>query len=416
MRLLFVSDHYPPFVGGAERQTHLLATRFASAGHEVAVAVPWVNGLPELEEDEGVTVHRIRQTRDFSARLGGDAVRHPPPYPDPVTVWKLRRLVRRFRPDVVHSHGWISFSAAAALLGLRTPLLVSARDYGYFCATRTLLLADDTPCSGPAISKCLRCAGHLYGRPKGWLAAAGVFFSRPLLQHKVSAVVSDSNFVGQMMRTHFRRDSSGARSIHDAVISSFLVDERNGDSEGEVATLLEQLPKEPFILFVGQFRRVKGLDVLFDAYERLESPPPLVLIGNPHPDGPQEPPAYAKVLKTWPHRAVMEAYERALFAVMPSRLPEPLGAVVHEAMSRGIPVIGTSHGGHADMIVDGETGFLVPPGDPAALAAAMERLNRDPDLRARMGSAARERSRLFHASAALPRFAEIYTNLSSPTR
>ncbi|MGZ4416794.1 MAG: glycosyltransferase family 4 protein [Gaiellaceae bacterium] len=411
MRLLLVSDHYPPFVGGAERQTRLLATRFAAAGYEVAVAVPWIKGLPEVEDDEGVAVHRIRQIRNvWPGLVRSDAVHHPPPYPDLVTAWKLRRLVRSFRPDVVHSHGWISYSVAAALIGSRVPLLLTTRDYGYFCATRTLLHGD-APCSGPSLRKCFSCAGRYYGRPKGWLAVVGVFLWRPLLRRKVSAVSNDSTFVARTMRDHFLRTTTGRRRIVDVVIPSFLDD----DPEDESTTrgLLEQLPKEPFILFVGAFRYVKGLDALFAAYECLEAPPPLVLIGHFRPDGPRELPRYATVLTAWPHQAVMAAYERALFAVMPSRLPEPLGTVVHEAMSRGKPVIGTSHGGHPDMIIDGETGFLVPPGGVAALAAAMERLLRDPELRARMGEAARQRAHLFNASSVLPRFAELYADIAA---
>jgi glycosyltransferase involved in cell wall biosynthesis len=413
MRLLFVSDHYPPFVGGAERQTYLLATRFAAAGHDVAVAVPWVNGLPAVQEDSGVTVHRIRQLRDGWGDLASrDSIRHPPPYPDPVMAWGLRRLVRRFRPDVVHSQGWISYSAAAALLGLRTPLLVSARDYGYFCANRTLL-RDDTPCSGPSLGKCLPCAGRYYGRPKGWIAVAGVSFWQPLLRHKVSAVHNISTFVDRTMRTNFFHNGKRECSTPDIVIPSFLADDENGNGNGNVAAHLELLPREPFILYVGQFRRVKGLEILFRAYERLESPPPLVVIGEPHDDGPPEIPSYVKVMTAWPHSAVMAAYDRASFAVMPSLWPEPLGSVVHEAMSRGKPVIGTNHGGHTDMIVNEETGLLVPPGDVDALVEAMQRLNAEPDLRARMGEAARERSRLFKASAALPRFAQLYSELAS---
>lgn len=413
MRLLFVSDHYPPFVGGAERQTYLLATRFAAAGHDVAVAVPWVKGLPTVEEDSGVTVHRVRQLRNVWSHLApGDGYCHPPPYPDPVTAWALRRLVRRFRPDVVHSQGWISYSAAAGMLGLRTPLLVSARDYGYFCANRTLL-RDNAPCSGPSLTKCLPCAGRYYGRPKGWIAVAGVGFWQPLLRRKVSAVHSISNFVDQAMRTHFLRNGRPTHPTPDIVIPSFLADDPDGD--GEAAVLLDALPSEPFILYVGQFRRVKGLEVLFEAYERLESPPPLVLIGEPHADGPPEMPPYAIIMTAWPHGAVMAAYERASFAVMPSLWPEPLGSVVHEAMSRGKPVIGTNHGGHTDMIVDGETGFLLPPGDVAALVEAMEKLSADPELRERMGKAALERSRLFRASSALPRFAQLYSDLAVTT-
>jgi glycosyltransferase involved in cell wall biosynthesis len=414
MRLLLVSDHYPPFVGGAERQTRLLATRFAAAGYEVAVAVPWVKGLPDLEDDEGVAVHRIRQMRNIWPRLvRRNAVHHPPPYPDPLTAWKLLRLVRSFRPDVVQSHGWISYSAAAALLGSHTPLLLTTRDYGYFCATRTLL-NDDAPCSGPSLGKCFSCAARYYGHPKGWIAVAGVFLWRPLLRRKVSAVSSDSTFVARTMRDHFLNSASSSRPTLDVVIPSFL----DHDPEDETMTqgLLAELPKEPFILYVGAFRHVKGLDVLFSAYERLEAPPPLVLIGHPRPDGPRELPHYATVLTAWPHPAVMAAYERALFAVMPSRLPEPLGTVVHEAMSRGTPVIGTSHGGHPDMIIDGENGLLVPPGDVAKLVTAMERLLGDAALRTRMGEAARERALLFNASAALPRFAALYADMAALAR
>ena len=82
----------------------------------------------------------------------------------------------------------------------------------------------------------------------------------------------------------------------------------------------------------------------------------------------------------------MAMWERALFGVFPSKWPEPLATVVHEAMSNGRPVIGTTPGGHEDMIDDGETGFLVPGGDPDALAAAMARLIDDAALRERLGA------------------------------
>ncbi|MBA2331858.1 MAG: glycosyltransferase family 4 protein, partial [Actinobacteria bacterium] len=59
------------------------------------------------------------------------------------------------------------------------------------------------------------------------------------------------------------------------------------------------------------------------------------------------------------------------------------------AMAHGRPVVATAVGGLPDAIADGETGLLVPPGDPAALRAAIERLLGDADLRLRLGTAAR---------------------------
>ncbi|MDP8911934.1 MAG: glycosyltransferase, partial [Actinomycetota bacterium] len=64
-----------------------------------------------------------------------------------------------------------------------------------------------------------------------------------------------------------------------------------------------------------------------------------------------------------------------------------------EAMAHGRPVVASAVGGFLDLVVDGETGILVPPGDVPALRAALERLLRDGALRARLGAAARERAR-----------------------
>ena len=77
--------------------------------------------------------------------------------------------------------------------------------------------------------------------------------------------------------------------------------------------------------------------------------------------------------------------------VAPSICEEALGNVVMEAMASGTPVIGTLSGGIPEMIREGETGFLVAKKDPEELAAHILRLLKDPELRAKMGTAARER-------------------------
>jgi glycosyltransferase involved in cell wall biosynthesis len=78
--------------------------------------------------------------------------------------------------------------------------------------------------------------------------------------------------------------------------------------------------------------------------------------------------------------------------VLPSAQPDPFGGVVMEAMSLGLPVVGTNIGGTPDQIAEGETGFLIPPSDPKALAQALARLIENPRLRESMGNAARSRS------------------------
>ncbi len=78
--------------------------------------------------------------------------------------------------------------------------------------------------------------------------------------------------------------------------------------------------------------------------------------------------------------------------VQPS-LGEPFGIAALEAMAAGLPVVATSRGGIAELVDDGRTGRLVPPGDAEALAAALCALLSDPAARRRMGAAARTRAR-----------------------
>jgi glycosyltransferase involved in cell wall biosynthesis len=81
--------------------------------------------------------------------------------------------------------------------------------------------------------------------------------------------------------------------------------------------------------------------------------------------------------------------ELDIFA-MPSRREE-WGVAAAEASASGLPVVATTVGGIPEIVVDGETGLLVPPEDPAALARALERLIADPGLRSRLGTAGRRR-------------------------
>jgi glycosyltransferase involved in cell wall biosynthesis len=414
LRLLIVSDHYPPAIGGAERQTRLLGQIFRARGDEVAIAVPWYKGAASVHDDDGVTVHRVRQLRTVLPRLVRDSgQRHAPPFPDPVTVRDLRRVIRSFEPNLVHSHGWMTYSCALALRSRETPLLVSARDYGFFCANRTLL-RDGAPCSGPSITKCPGCAGRYYGVPKGWLATLGVYLSRPLVRRRLSGVHSISTFVASAIRTHLLESGDGRRHpASEFVIPSFRDETTDEVAPGSLQPFLDALPDRPFILFVGGFRRAKGVEVLLEAYARLTDPPPLVLIGTYTWDGPDAFPPNVTALTRLPHAAVMEAWERALFGVTPSLWPEPFGSVVHEGMSRGKPIIGTDHGGHTDMIVDGENGRLVPPGDVHALTLAMQDLISDPARRDRLGRAARERAERFSAAAVIPQFIRAFEELGA---
>ena len=170
---------------------------------------------------------------------------------------------------------------------------------------------------------------------------------------------------------------------------------------------LAALPAEPFILYFGDVAEDKGVGNLVAAYRELEEPPPLVLIGRQLLDGVDEVPGVV-ALDPMPHPLAIEALRRSLFSVAPSLLPESFGIVALEAAAAGKPGIVSDIGGLSDIVVDGETGFLVAPGDREGLRRALARLCADPELRRRMGEAARERAKLFSADAIVPRFESAY--------
>lgn len=397
MRILLVSDYYPPFIGGAHRQSALVARFLAERGHEVEVATLWHAGFPRREQDGAVPVHRVRQLRSVGPLGRRPGQRHQPAFPDPVTSLALRRIVRRFRPDVVHAYGGISFSAAVALLGTEIPLVLVARDYGYGCPTRTLV-RNGAICDGPALRRCLSCSAGYYGLPKGIAATLGLRASQPILRRRLRAVISVSSYVRDTVRRDFAHDAA----LPDAVIPSFRERDDLAPAEGtDVVRRLDAIG-EPFILFVGALRGEKGIAELLGAYRRIDGAPPLVLVGTRERDTPPTMPPGVTVIEQATITEVVAAWDRALFGVLPSRWPEPLGSVVYEGMSRGRAVIGTRPGGHVDMIEDGESGLLVAAGDEAALEEAMRRLIDDPALRERLGRAARERAARFTAGESIP--------------
>jgi glycosyltransferase involved in cell wall biosynthesis len=260
----------------------------------------------------------------------------------------------------------------------------------------------------------MACAGEHFGVPKGWVAALGLALSEPVLKKKMTALHSVSTYVDEVTRANLHLSTSDR--VSSIVIPSFQDEDLDRqEATADLSPWLDRLPSEPFVLFVGAFRRLKGLETLFDAYARLDPQPPLVLMGTFERDSPQALPEGVTVLDDVPHAAVMAAWDRALFGVMPSLWSEPLGATVAEAMSRGKAVIGTRPGGHSDMI-DEHNGILVPRGDAAALAAAMTELIVDPGRREALGAAARERARSFAADRVLPRFERVYEEARPSSR
>jgi len=158
-------------------------------------------------------------------------------------------------------------------------------------------------------------------------------------------------------------------------------------------------PERPRVLFVGVLERYKGVDVLLTAWPAvLEAIPDamLTIVGS----GTQSKKLLRSVtgrefehtvrfIDPVPQNELRELVDQASCLVLPSR-SEGLGRVVIEAMARARPVVGSSVGGIPELIDDGRTGWLVPPGDVASLSAAMSSVLSDPSAAEKMGHEARQ--------------------------
>jgi glycosyltransferase involved in cell wall biosynthesis len=180
------------------------------------------------------------------------------------------------------------------------------------------------------------------------------------------------------------------------------------------------------LLFAGRLVERKGVHLLLDALARLADGPPVMLhvVG----DGPERPRLEARARELGLGAGVFfhgfvprEALELRMATCDAFVLPavvdakgdtEGLGVVLLEAMSYGKPVVASAAGGIVDIVRNGRNGYLVPPGDAAALAGAVARLMRDPAAAAEMGVRGREDVREgFSWEVIVDRLVEVYVSI-----
>ena len=395
MRLIELTDLYRPAIGGLERSVALLSEGLASRGHEVHVVTSAIPGAPAVERSAGVTVHRLPLLyQRLTPRLSLDAARpFHPPAPDPLFRRLLAEVVQEVKPDVIHAHAWSVFSCLARAFP-RTPVMMTAHDYGLACARRSLVHRSGTSCPGPSWRRCGPCASSQYGLAKGNVLAAASLSSLRLLK-RVTTFTAVSDYVANRLSPIIGQVAG--QQVH--TLHSFVPDGLY--ESGWQAERPEFLPAEDgYLLYVGQLSRHKGVNVLIEAYRRLPSPPPLMMLGTPHPTSPtpESLPAGVAMRTSVAHRSVIAAMVRAACVVVPSVWPEPLPMTVSEAQNCGVPVIASAVGGIPEQVLDGQTGWLVPAADKRALTDRLAELLASGDRARAMGQAGRRHGRRFTAA------------------
>jgi glycosyltransferase involved in cell wall biosynthesis len=348
-RLTILLATMAPFVSGAEIAGERLALGLVQRGHRVVVAVG----------TDGDAVRRYR-------KAGLEAIYAPMCHTSKWGWWRyylarrnLRRLCRQVKPDIVHSNDLQTHQIVSdAALGLGVPRL---------CHHRFIF-------PGPALD---------------WLNKRGAE-----LHIAISRAVRDE-LCGQSAKLA----ASKWVTVHDGI----PIPPEPSDADRAAARSALGLPPDiPIVLFAGQVIELKGVADLLRAWAlvapELRNRAELVVAGEDRQTGGQYLEAMRQLSGELGIRVRFTGFVAdigiwqmvATVAVVPSHL-EPLGLVSLEAMVRTVPVIGTNVGGIPEVVVDGETGLLVPPKSPPALAAALTRLLADGDLRTRFGRAGRNR-------------------------
>jgi glycosyltransferase involved in cell wall biosynthesis len=315
--------------------------RAVSGRFEVTVAAWGPGPLREAVAQAGAEYAELRHVR-----------RPINPWRDLLGLLELVRLCRRVRPDIVHAN-----SSKAGVLG-RLAAVLTAVPIRIFTV------------HGWAFAAHRGFARRLY------LWADRLM--RPLTTVSI-CVAENERTVGVAART-----CSPERTVvvHNAV-----------DAAAVAVTRFDQSVSR--IVSVGRFKYPKDFATLIEAFARLDPNFRAALVG----DGPERAAIEAAVRRHGLAERVELLGERAdvpaLLAesdvfVLSSR-SEGLPVSVLEAMAARLPVVATAVGGLPELVVEGQTGYLVSPGDPGALAAALRPLLADRDLRSRLGDAGRAR-------------------------
>ncbi len=386
MNVLFLAHSFPRFANDPVGSFVLrLAVALRDEGVRVRVLAPSAPGLVPREELDGIPVDRFRyapRSRETLAYTGAmrSMVRES---------WSARaalgglvgggfiaalRATRRWRADVIHAHWWfpggLTGSAVSRLRGV--PLV-------------TTLHGSD-----------LRVA-------RGGRAARRLFAH---VVHRSSALTTVSHWLAD----ETRRLITAARPV----VAPMPV--------AATAFTLRSSNVRERLLFVGKLNEQKGIATLLHALAKMRHQPILeIVVGVGSDERPTRELAARlgienrlRFLPLLEQAALAERYRSSTALVVPA-IDEGLGMTAIESQLSGTPVVAFASGGLTDIVVDGRSGFLVPPGDVEALAAALDRLLDLPDQGSALGLAGRAHAlEQFSPAPVARRYAGIYRSVREP--
>jgi len=351
MKVLLLYKDYHPIVGGIENHIRLLARGLLAEGVDASVLVTNPGSATQRQTIDGVPVTKTaRQTTILST-----------PISLPFFV-ELRRQMATV--DLVHLHAPYPLAELAQLmLGRAKPTVISYHS--------------------DIVRQ--RKTGKLYAP-----------FLKKVLQRAALIAASSPAYIES---SPFLRDVR-----HKCRVIHYGIEPERFDQTEQVRSDAENLRNQygdlPLLLFIGRLRHYKGVDVLIRAMHDIRAK--LLIIGTGPMQEEWQNLAHAQNLfdrvfflgDVSDKETLAARYASDLFILPSTNRAEALGIVQLEAMACGLPVVCTELGtGTSYVNRDGVTGLIVPPNDPHALAAAINRLLAAPAMRAKMGAEGRMRVR-----------------------
>lgn len=380
--------------GGGTILPRQIAKALVRRGHRVTVLYAPVEQKPdapsyhlEASVDEGV---RLIGLYNRPSRFN-DPLRPDREIEDPVVEQIVAELVAQLKPDVAHLHSLLGFSMALprALDDAGVPTVFTSHNYWPICPRMYLFRDDLSLCDGPDEDggNCAPCLGALGQAP---LYADRLAAGRTMLGTHVDRHLAVSHRVAEL----YARAGHDPARIHVLHQQPEPVDSLWAEA-GAVREPVATLERPLRVGFIGSLYPHKGVHVLVQA---LQAFAPGEIEGHLYGGGGE---GYVQSLRDLDAKGLVRfrgGYDpmelpRLLCDVdvvsVPSIWEDCAPLVVAEALAARAPVVGSRIGGIGDFLADGETGFLVEPRNPDALAATLRRFLDDPTLLGRMQAAIR---------------------------
>ena len=414
MRLLIVTDVFPPVCGGSGWSTYELARGLRARGHEITVVRPRIGAPPAggAADFDGFRPLELRawapgipfvrnyfKNERLHRRLAG----------------YLRRLIRERNIDLVHAqHRLTGPPSIAAARAERTPVVCTVRDYWPVCYWSDLIHdpGDEHLCPACTPGMMTRCI-----RPRArrlWpLAVPLIPYMRANLRDKQHALAGAGAViaVGSSIARDLVARSAGLAADRVKTIPN-PVDVRWIQAKADART---RPMDRPYALYVGKLETNKGVSKLLPAMAAANLDLPLVVVGDggwrAQLDTAAKRSGRDMRLVGWlAHTETLAWMRHATLLAFPSHGPESLSRVLLEAAALGCPIAAMDTGGTGDIVLHGQTGLLSR--SAGELGRHIAELRRDGALRRRLGDAARQHvERTFDTTVVVAQIEALYERL-----